>query len=349
MDQLSHCLLGALTVRTMIVSKASPFPGPATCMVVTALAAVFPDIDYLAFWIDPLVFLADIHRGPTHSLILLPIWALLLGYSIARVMRQSDKWRVYSVLCAIGILTHIAADLLTVYGTQILYPLSAQRFSFGITFVVDPYFSAIVFLSLVISIRWPYRYVAVCGLLCLLSYLLLQTVLYHQAVRVTQVYADSLNDVQSIRVIPQPLSPFNWQLIVIKKNGYHVAWVNLGTQFVTQPFWNRVLPFELASHYHDQSHLAWHFYERWGSLTEQQLTNNVWQQEQFADFRYFAQLPLLYRIDQSPAMTCVWFTDLRYVLPGMTPSFRYGMCRQKEGAWHLYRLRRFTDNKRQAL
>ena len=110
-----------------------------------------------------------------------------------------------------------------------------------------------------------------------------------------------------------------------------------------------MLPFELASNYHDQSHLLWRFYEQWGSLTEQKLTNDVWQQEQFADFRRFAQLPLLYRIDQSHTMTCVWFTDLRYVLPDITPSFRYGMCRQAEEQWHLYRLQHFTDNKHQQL
>ena len=349
MDQLSHCLLGALSVRTIRASKTTTLPAPATCMVVTALAAVFPDIDYLTFWIDPLVFLADIHRGPTHSLILLPVWALLLGSGIARIIRQPDKWRIYSGLCAIGILTHIAADLLTIYGTQILYPLSAQRFSFGITFVVDPYFSTIVLLSLMFSIRWPYRFVAICGLLCLLGYLILQTFLRHQAVRVAKTYANGLNEVQSVRVIPQPLSPFNWQLVVMQKNAYHVAWVNLGTQFVTQPFWNHVLPFELASHYHEPANLSWRFYEPWGSLMEQKLTNDVWQQEQFADFRHFAQLPLLYRIDQSHTMTCVWFTDLRYVLPDITPSFRYGMCRQMGEPWHLYRLQRFTDNKRHKL
>jgi membrane-bound metal-dependent hydrolase YbcI (DUF457 family) len=42
-------------------------------------AAAFPDIDFIGFLVDPLRFLAHWHQGPTHSLILLPLWAALLG------------------------------------------------------------------------------------------------------------------------------------------------------------------------------------------------------------------------------------------------------------------------------
>lgn len=60
-----------------------------------------------------------------------------------------------------------------------------------------------------------------------------------------------------------------------------------------------------------------------------------------AGFREFAELPVLYRIDQNSAGTCVWFTDLRFVLPDLTPPFRYGMCRSIEGdTWRLRRLPR---------
>jgi inner membrane protein len=44
----------------------------------------------------------------------------------------------------------------------------------------------------------------------------------------------------------------------------------------------------------------------------------------------------------------VWFTDLRYDLPALPDTFRYGFCRDAAGeAWTLYRLRYFSDDARQ--
>jgi hypothetical protein len=42
-------------------------------LAVAGIAADFPDIDYLSFWIDPLVFLTDRHPSLTHSLLLMSL------------------------------------------------------------------------------------------------------------------------------------------------------------------------------------------------------------------------------------------------------------------------------------
>jgi inner membrane protein len=80
-----------------------------------------------------------------------------------------------------------------------------------------------------------------------------------------------------------------------------------------------------------------------------QLIEEAWSQPLLLKFREFARFPILYRIDSKMGETCVWFSDLRYTLPYMTPAFRYGMCRHQEQAWMLYRLKRFTHNERQRL
>ncbi|MEW8228672.1 MAG: hypothetical protein AB2748_23340, partial [Candidatus Thiodiazotropha endolucinida] len=79
------------------------------------------------------------------------------------------------------------------------------------------------------------------------------------------------------------------------------------------------------------------------------LIDEAWSQPLFLKFREFSRFPVLYRLDKEKDETCVWFTDLRYTLPYLTPAFRYGMCRRQAQAWGLYRLKRFSHNDRQAL
>ena len=80
------------------------------------------------------------------------------------------------------------------------------------------------------------------------------------------------------------------------------------------------------------------------------LVNEVWRHDDFRLFRQFAVFPILYRVDALDKETCVWFTDLRYFISTMLPSFRYGMCRDNHNnSWQLHRLRRFTKNTRQKI
>jgi len=76
----------------------------------------------------------------------------------------------------------------------------------------------------------------------------------------------------------------------------------------------------------------------------------VAQTQALAPFRRCARFPVLYRFDRQGSQTCVWFTDQRYVLPGLVPPFRYGLCRQDDDSpWQPYRLKRFSANQRQRL
>lgn len=353
MDPLTHSLLGALVVRAaprQVVGSGQLSPLRAT--LVGGVAALFPDIDYLTFWIDPLSFLADWHRGPTHSLILAPLWAVALGWSCAGLLRDRDNSRIYMGLCLLGLLSHIAGDFITVYGTQILAPISDWRPGLGITFVIDPWFSLILSAGLVVSLGLRSALGARAGLLALLLYLGLQLLLQQRATWIGDNYARSEQLEQATsHAMAQPLSPFNWLIIVTEGEGYHVARVNLAAAGDRQPGSGRGWLGRLRVAYQSPKALNWERHDRYGtSAREQMLARTVWRAAGFARFRRFARYPVLYRVDRSAADTCVWFTDLRYRLPGLSPPFRYGMC--GTGAieqWRLYRLKRATRNERQAL
>lgn len=353
MDTLTHALLGAMVVRAAHCrSSGWSRIDPIRATLVGAGAATFPDIDYLTFWLDPLSFLADWHRGPTHSLLLAPLWALALGSSCAWLLRDRVHMRGYIGLSLAGVLSHIASDLVTIYGTGILVPLSDWRPGLGTTFVIDPYFSAIVVAGLAASLARGRPHWARAGLLVLGLYLVLQAFLQQQAKSIGEAYrqTEQLEQATS-RAMAQPLSPFNWLVIVSTGDEYHVARVNLAASgeqpIANAPGWLG----RLWSAYRAAQDLQWERYSRFGAPgRERALARSVWQAPGFKRFRRFARYPALYRVDRLAGETCVWFTDLRYRLPGLIPPFRYGMCGGGEGVdWKLYRLRRSTEDVRQAL
>jgi membrane-bound metal-dependent hydrolase YbcI (DUF457 family) len=99
------------------------------------------------------------HRSITHSLLCLPIWAVLLA-GLTRVVMKWRKWEAPSfiALCgiwAIGILSHIFLDLLTTFGTMIWSPLEWSRPAWDVLFIVDFTFTAIVLIPQLVA--WIYE------------------------------------------------------------------------------------------------------------------------------------------------------------------------------------------------
>ncbi len=354
MDTLTHALLGGLVVRSITPLKGWSGVDSRTATLVAGLAAAFPDIDYLSFWIDPLLFLADWHRGPTHSLLMAPVWALMLSILFARLFRLTAGWRCLYGITLLALFSHIASDIITAFGTQIWWPVSDYRLALSTTFFIDPFFSAIVSAGLAASLMLSHpKASAWAGLLVLGGYLSFQVAFQHQARSIGADFVQA-NDLEqsTIYVLPQPLSPFNWLIIVTEGDQHHVAQVNLA--YIEASL-------ELAKHLGWLGHLwsayrppysdVWEIHHLYGDRRDQsELAKEVWFLESFSKFRQFAKFPVLYRIDQIEQENCFWYTDLRYVLPGLTPPFRYGMCgRGSTDTWSLHRLRRHTRDDRHYL
>lgn len=354
MDTITHSLLGALTIRAGL-PRADSQLGPEGRRLVVAggVAAAFPDVDYLTYWINPLTFISDWHRGPTHSLVLLPVWAVLLGSLLSFLTRDRAHWYAYVLVSAVALSSAIFSDTLTVWGTQVLWPISDYQAVIGTTFVIDPWFTGIIALSLVAAIRWRRQRFARVGVVVLVSYVALQIVLKHEALAVAQdLIRDRGLDGARATALPQPVSPFHWKLIVTAGDRYYVALVNLlATEKRAEPVKHSGFLTRLAHAYRPPGSPDWTLKWRFGKDDEWLVkTKEVWLHDHLVQFRRFAEFPVLYRIDQNPAKVCIWFTDLRYVLPDLIPPFRFGMCAQDApDNWRLYRLRRGTHNERQRL
>lgn len=351
MDTVTHALLGALVARTA-TSRRSRL-STRERLLLGAGAAAFPDIDFLGFPIDPLVFLADWHQGPTHSLVLLPLWALLLGGLFVTLTRQRGVFVEASLICALALASHIASDSITAYGTRILDPLSEQRTSFDTTFVIDPLFTGLIVLALGASLWSGRRAIAGLGLLMLCGYVGGQALLRQQALELGHAYAREHGIVaDGVAALPQPFSPFNWKLIVTEVPWIHQTHVNLAGHPPPVPDVIGLRRLHaVATAYRPLSEVVWVRRHRFGEREElRELVEELWQRPDFEPFRRFAVHPALSRIDRPNGATCVWFTDLRYDLPTLPDTFRYGFCQDVPDApWRLYRLRYFTEAARQAL
>src|SRR5271155_1645598 len=146
MDTITHGIAGALIGKAVFGGDELFAHRPMnTQRVITwsvMTGAIFPDSDTLRdiFSHNELLMITW-HRSITHSLLCLPIFALLLALLTRGVCRyfgwDAPSFVALSGLYAAGILSHIFLDLVTTYGTMIWSPLGRSRPAWDLIFIVD--------------------------------------------------------------------------------------------------------------------------------------------------------------------------------------------------------------------
>jgi inner membrane protein len=344
MDTLTHALSGALLAGA--VARARPAPGdlpPRAQMAAGFAAAAFPDADFALRAVDTLTYL-NWHQGVTHSILLLPLWAVALAYVFALIAGRRYRWQAFVVPAALGLAAHIAGDAITAYGPMLLAPLSAQRFSIPIAFVIDPWFSAIVAVGLAAALFLPWRRrVAVAALAVLACYAAFLGALHSRATGEGKAYAIAFAMPDAVvHVLPQPFSPFNRKIVLLEGERYLVADVNL-RRGPWQPAPGPGVPLlkRMSAAYQPVWAGGWMRYSLFGEdPADTGLAREAWNDTALAGFRRFAMFPVLDGIQHADGLTCVRFLDLRFVLPELPASFRYQACRDEAAAgWNLQRVR----------
>ena len=165
MDTITHGIAGALIGKAVFRGEDLFVSHPMNRgRIVTwslMLGAIFPDSDVFRdiFSSDRLLIITW-HRSITHSLLMLPLWALLLA-AITRAFANSRKWQVpsFAALTAIygvGVLSHILLDLVTSFGTMIWSPLEWSRPAWDLIFIVDFTLTAILLVPQLLA--WVYSH-----------------------------------------------------------------------------------------------------------------------------------------------------------------------------------------------
>src|SRR6266436_1757649 len=146
MDTITHGIAGALIGKAVFrgedMFSSQPINRGRIITWSLMLGAISPDSDVFRdiFSHDRLLVITW-HRSITHSLILLPIWTLLLA-GITRLFASWRKWEAPSFVAlvgiyAVGILSHILLDLVTSFGTMIWSPVQWSRPAWDLIFIID--------------------------------------------------------------------------------------------------------------------------------------------------------------------------------------------------------------------
>jgi len=335
LDTLTHALSGALLARATVSKDAPPRSIPRR-VAAGFFAAAAPDLDFVLAFVSPLVYLEQ-HRGPTHSVLLLPLWALLLSWVLAKILREPRGWRALYGVSALGLGAHILGDLVTSFGTLILAPLSYARFGWGTTFIVDLWFTGIILAGLLVSLaRRHSRVPAVAASLVLVAYVGFQAVLKEQALDYARAHAQRQGwSGVELAVMPRAVSPFNWTVYASDEAAHRFAHVNLRRQEPLPPAHDFVGRMDAA--FQPLAQARWETRTRFGNTeTEQRLAREAWASPALGFMRWFADKPAFDGL--SAGSTCAWFVDLRFLNPGRDwVPFQYGACREAPGEpWRAF-------------
>lgn len=346
MDTVTHALSGALVGRLLATRQSALTPLQA--VVVGTCAATFPDSDVVLQYVSELAYLRG-HRGITHSLILMPLWAVLIAWLTAKAFTRTrhtpGAWRYFYWPALAGIFVHILGDLITQFGTMIWAPFSDTRYGLATTFIIDLMLTGFIVAGLIASAIWrEHRTPAVIAACAVLAWVMLSALGRYEALQAGERYAraQGLNSAM-IDAAPRPASPFNWTVIV--KNGEQYHWAHLNTRR------NAVLPVDASSHfirrlsapYVPVAQAQWQVSTQFGTdAATQALAREVWAHPHFAFYRWFARFPVLQGIEirshTQGTERCAWFKDMRFAFPGRdVVPFRYGLCQATASApWRLY-------------
>ena len=163
MDTITHGIAGALIGKAVFhgedMFSSQPVNRARILTWSLMLGAIFPDADVIRdIFSHNTLLMITWHRSITHSLLMLPLWTLLLA-AITRAFANWQKWEApsfatLSLVYGVGILSHILLDLVTTFGTMIWSPLQWSRPAWDLIFIVDFTLSAILLLPQFLA--WAY-------------------------------------------------------------------------------------------------------------------------------------------------------------------------------------------------
>ena len=180
--------------------------------VTAVIASNFPDIDSIAGLWGTGAYL-DHHRGITHSLIGVPVFALLL--SAVMYFFSGKFWPTYAVaLISMG--THPALDYLNSYGVRPLLPWSRKWFYGDAVDIIDPYLDLLLLIGIVAG-AWSPRIrgrAAWVSLILAVLYIGARVELHGLALSKLKNQASQISGVQTSAALPQMLTPQLWNGII---------------------------------------------------------------------------------------------------------------------------------------
>jgi inner membrane protein len=236
MEPVTHSLTAWMLSRAGL----NRWCGRATLVAVTAANA--PDLDFISALGGERAIL-EWHRGPTHSLLLAPLVALVPLVLLWPWLRgQTGARRAYLVSLA-GVLSHDLLDWTNIYGLRLLEPWRQDWHALDLNSVVDFWIAAILigaagWLALArlvsgeIGTRAPGgRGIAIFALAAVLAFDLGRFFLHARALEVLDSRLYDGEPPRRVAAFPTIFNPFLWRGLVETAGAYRLIEVNLLGEF----------------------------------------------------------------------------------------------------------------------
>ena len=228
MDSLSQIALGAAVGEATLGKKVGK---PA--VVWGGTCGLLPDLDVLVPLGDA-VKNFTYHRSASHSLLVLTLLTPLMVKIILK--RHPDSARYQSrwyALVFLAFITHILLDGLTVYGTQILWPLTTPPVMWSTIFIIDPVYSLPLIFGVLAAFRMSRETSTghFINQVCLVLSSLYLVWSIGVKVHVVNVARESLaqNNINYNRIltVPSPFNTFLWRILVMDETSYFEGYYSI--------------------------------------------------------------------------------------------------------------------------
>ncbi len=317
MDSITHTLTGAVIAKAIDDEKVGNWG------TIAGLAAgFFPDTDFVLGLFNRQFYL-EYHRDFTHSLILIPFYALFFSWIFVKISKRNHFWSFYKI-CLLVLVSHVLLDLLTSYGTMIFSPFFEHRFAWDLIFIVDLIFSGIIFFPLVSSFFWKRKAQWICrgSLIGLTIYILFCWVQHNRAIELAKFFARNLNEeVVQVASMPQPASPFRWTNYIETKDRVYQGFVDFLKKIppeqaiASASFFDR-----LNSLYYPPDKIA---YKSWVKFPDSPWVKKALQTDGVKFYYWFARFPVVKSVNSDNGTHRVEFMDVRFLLPSLRMPFVY--------------------------
>jgi inner membrane protein len=221
-DNLTHTLAG-IAIGDVLYRKR----WGRGALAVVAAAANAPDLDVALYaWGGRDAYVFE-HRGPSHGVLGVAVLTLLIGAVARFAWRGGPPLRTCLAMATLGLLSHIALDVPTAWGTCVASPLSTERVALDWVFIIDVLIWAALAVPFIFKARgWEPRRASGLGLALLGIYLAFAGVV-HEAVRASIArQADEIapGRVTWLRVFPRPFAPFAWFGVARTSDERYLVW-----------------------------------------------------------------------------------------------------------------------------
>jgi inner membrane protein len=326
MDSITHTLTGAVIAKAIDDEKIGNWGTVAGLSM-----GFFPDTDFILGLFNRQFYL-EYHRDFTHSLLLIPFYALFFSWVFVKISRRPYFWSFYKI-CLPVLVSHVILDLLTSYGTMIFSPFFEHRFSWDLIYIIDLIFSGIIVVPLLISlfIRRKAKWICRGSLMGITLYILFSWIQHNQAIHLTKTFVQSLNEeVIQVASLPQPLSPFRWANYVETKEKVYQGFVDLLRKESSCLLISKTESISDASLFERLRKLDSLFqppekiqYRSWQKFDGSPWVEKALATEGVKFYYWFARFPVVKSVNSRDGRHRVEFTDVRFFLPGIRMPFVY--------------------------